>query len=169
MQPGSPYPQPVQPPARQLGLGDLLVAAGGLFVFLFSFAPFVSELGGGLWFNAWSRFSLAPLTLWVIFSGVLLVGLAVMHLLTGRELDLVGFRHTHFEVGLGLFNFFVLIGLAMSELPFAWGGVLMLISSIVALAGALLNHFNVGPAFAARMPRAGAAQPGGYPPQPPVS
>jgi len=186
-----PAPPPAPSPARKLRLGDLLVTAGGFLIFAFSFAPFVSysdkavaaahtdASGAGFdgWYMAWSpQMFMAPLTWWIILSGLVGLVLALLRMLTGRDFTLLGFRDAQLQVGFGLFAFFALIGYALSHKQvffgldnvfrgsdptsedfrpgFAWGGVLMLVGAVVALAGAFLNHFNVGPAFAARLPAA---------------
>jgi hypothetical protein len=169
---------------RRIRLGDLLVLIGGLFVFLFSFAPFVTYpdraindiVGSGEitfdgWFMAWStQMFMAPLTWWVIFAALGLVALAIVRTMTGRDPELLRLRVSQFQVGLGLFAFFVLLGYALSQkqisfgfdkvisgdIPeyelyrpfFGWGGYLMLIGALVAAVGAVLNHFDIGPAFA---------------------
>jgi hypothetical protein len=169
---------------RRIRLGDLLVLIGGLVVFLFSFAPFVTYpdlaineiVGAGEvtfdgWFMAWStQMFMAPLTWWVIFAGLGLVALAIVRTMTGRDPELLRFRASQYQVGLGLFAFLVLLGYALSQkqisfgfdkaisgdIPgyelyrpfFGWGGYLMLIGALVAAVGAVLNHFDIGPAFA---------------------
>jgi hypothetical protein len=221
MQPPTPYggDQPFQQfnagapgaPAvgRRVRLGDLLTLIGGVFVFFFSFAPFmtypdsaVSELiDGGRstfdgWFMAWStQMFMAPLTWWVIFAGLGLIGLSAVRFLTGRDPELLRFRTSQLQLAFALFAFFVLLGYALSHKQisfgldkylgadareyelyrpsFGWGGYLMLIGAIVATAGAVLNHFNLGPDFAiptkvASNPPSAQQWPGGaYPPPAP--
>ncbi|GEM_PF-2496642 len=143
-----------------------------------------SKDGFSGWYMAWStQMFMAPLTWWVILSALLLLALAVLRMATGRESSLIGFKDSQLQVGLGLFAVLVLIGYALShkqilfglddsrfnasvDTPsFGWGGILMLISALVALTGAILNHFNVGPSVAARLPQAAPpGQPAGYQP-----
>jgi hypothetical protein len=164
--------------ARPPAIGDMLIMGGGLFVFLWSFAPFVSyddELVASLnrgdgpdidgSYSAWAAETfMAPLTWWVVLAALLLIVLAVLRYRRG-EVRLPGATLTGLQFGLGLFVFFVLLGYALSnkemtfgldeineqaravvntDLSFAWGGMLMLIGALVALVGAVLNHFNVG-------------------------
>jgi hypothetical protein len=98
----------------------------------------------------------------VVFAGLLLVAAAVARFVTGRDLTLSGFTATQLEVGFGLFAFLVLLGYVLAEKQyvfgqelspsflhvsiephFAWGGVAMLVGSIIALIGALLNHIGI--------------------------
>jgi hypothetical protein len=164
----APYP----PTAKTLRLGDALAAGGSLLVFAFSFAPFITVtipglLGGGRlegWQNAWATETfMAPLTWFVILAGLLVIAAVAVRYLTGRDPDLVGFRLTQLELGLGLFMVVVLFGMVTSEkhiifgadarvqgeggasLGIGWGAILMLIGALAAAVGALLTHLSVGP------------------------
>ncbi|GIJ45685.1 hypothetical protein Val02_25710 [Virgisporangium aliadipatigenens] len=165
--------------ARPPAIGDMLIMGGGAFVFLWSFAPFVSyndeliasvnsgngkDIDGS--YSAWAAETfMAPLTWWVVLAGIVLVALSVLRYRRG-EVRLPGATLTGLQFGLALFVFFVLLGYALSnkdmtfgideineqaealvdaDLSYAWGGVLMLIGALAALAGAVLNHFNVAP------------------------
>lgn len=198
--PGPAAPPPPVPPTpalpRSLRLGDLLVGAGALVVFGFSFAPFIeydeqtAVLLFGLvdisfWFSAWSlQTFLVPVTTFVIVAVLLAAGSAAVRFGLRRDPDLLGFRLRQLEVGLALFAAVVLLGMVASDkhavvgarrladadpnfnsaevaLDTGWGAVLMLIGAIVALVGALLNHFEVGPAIAV-----GGSEPPVPPPPP---
>ncbi len=175
--PSSPTQQaPGNPPPVRLSLGDAIAGGGALIVFLFSFAPFLRfNFGfGGESQMAWQRdFFLNPLTWWVIFAAI---GVAVLVLLGFRfpkEQDFFGFRFSHLKIGLSLFAFFVLIGYALADkggAELGWGAILMLLGSIAASIGSVLDHLNVGPVIwpSARQP-VGWGQPGfgGYPQQGP--
>jgi hypothetical protein len=166
MQP--PYP----PSAKILRLGDALAAGGSILVFAFSFAPFITisipGLRGGVllddWQNAWATETfMAPLTWFVVLAGLLLIAAVVLRYLTGRNPDLVGFRLTQLELGLGLFTVVVLFGMITSEkhvifgagarvageggasLGIGWGAILMLIGALAAAVGAVLTHLSLGP------------------------
>jgi hypothetical protein len=165
--------------ARPPAIGDMLIMGGGTFVFLWSFAPFVSyndELVNSLnrgsgadidgSYSAWATETfMAPLTWWIILAGVALVALSVLRYRRG-EVRLPGATLTGLQFGLALFVFFVLLGYALSDkdmtfgideineeaqalvdadLSFSWGGVLMIVGALAALAGAVLNHFGIGP------------------------
>jgi len=175
--PGSPTPAV----PRTLRAGDLLVAAGGLLVFGFSFAPFVEYgeqaallfglLDISLSFNAWSpQTFMVPLTTFVVLAGLLAITAAAVRFGLRRDPELLGFRLRQLEVGLALFAFLVLLGMVASEkhavlgarrlasadrsfqaedvaASTGWGAALMLIGATILVAGTLLNHFRVGPAF----------------------
>jgi hypothetical protein len=148
-----------------------------------------------LWFNAWSlQTFMVPLTTFVILAALLSIAAAAVRFGIRRDPELVGFRLRQLEVGLALFAFVVLLGMVASDkhaivgarriaeadptfgaeevaVNTGWGAVLMLLGTIVVLAGALLNHFGVGPvipvatttpAAAGQWP-AGPGQPGYQP------
>ena len=204
-------PQPAAPwgarPTVTIKLGTILVAAGALLMFLFSFAPFVQYADQALvrdlkkenlptWFSAWGLETfMAPLSWWVPLSALALVALAVLRFWIPRDREFVGFRTSQVQVGLALFGFLILVGYALSAktlifgselqdeislfaepfdsgMTFAWGGVLMLLASIVAVTGAVLDHLDIGPVVwplpqrptQPGYPAAGGYQPG-YPQQ----
>ena len=92
-----------------------------------------------------------------------------MRLATGRDPEILGFRAGQLQVGLALLATVVLLGYALSQKQsafgveqlmttsrtdevrpmFAWGGYLMVMGSFVCSAGAVLNHFNIGPTVSA--------------------
>lgn len=186
--------------SRTLTLGDLLAGVGGLVIFFFSFAPFVSYDEDFIrllkedaprdfpeWFSAWSvQTFMGPLSWWPVLAGLLLIALTALRFALPRDFELVGMRFNHLQVGLSLFAFFVLFGYAVSgkyaffaeeitnevadgmrriasvdvELSFGWGGYLMLVGSIVAVTGAVLNQLGVGPTLWPSPPK-----PVGYPQQ----
>jgi hypothetical protein len=134
------------------------------------------------WFNAWSLETfMAPLTAFVVLAALLGITAVAVRLLLRREPALLGFRLRQVEVGLALFTFVVLLGMLTSAkhalfgarrmaevdptfeasavaLDTSWGGVLMLVGATLALIGAALNHFSIGPVI--RL--------GGSPPAPPA-
>lgn len=210
--PGSSVPPPTAArPPLSLRLGDPLIVLGALAVFGFSFAPFVrysddaeqalvvALLGISSWFNAWSLETfMAPLTAFVILAALLSLALALTRFLLRREPPVLGFGLRQIEVGLGLFSFFVLLGLVASEkhvvfgarrlgeadpsfnaselvLRTGWGAVVMTIGAAVLALGAILNHFSVGPLISLSSqaqpdPRqAGPPPAAGHQPPPPAS
>lgn len=118
-------------------------------------------------FNAWSgELFMVPLTTFVIVASLLAVAAVWVRFAQRRDPQLVGFRLTVLEVGLTLFTFIVLLGMLMSDkylffgssrnvelrdavvgthLEVGWGAVLMLIGSLIALGGAILNHVRKPP------------------------
>jgi hypothetical protein len=122
-------------------------------------------------FNAWSlQTFMVPLTTFVVVAALLGIVAVAARFALRRDPNLLGFRLRQLEVGLALFGFAVLLGMVASDkyavigarrladadpafrledvaLDTGWGAVLMLIGTVVALVGALLNHFSVGPTF----------------------
>jgi hypothetical protein len=140
----SPYSGAPAPKAGgfNLRMADALVAVGGLLIFLFSFAPFVSA--GGYSTSAWHV--VAPVVVFVVLAGVLLVATAFLDTFWHRGKQYVGVNRHHVQVGLALYTLVTLIGFALASTDgggFGWGAIFMLIGSLVATAGALLNHFNL--------------------------
>ncbi len=133
-------------------VADALVAAGGLIMFFFSFAPFVSvpsvevlgtKVAGGSQ-NAWNF--LTPVVLFVVFAAILLVATAFLDTFWHRGKQIVGVNRHHVQVGLALYALVTLIAFALTNKggeSFGWGGIFMLIGSLVAAAGAILNHFGM--------------------------
>ena len=134
------------------------------------------------WYMAWSlQTFMAPLTWFVIIAGLLLLASAVLRILRGGNPSRFGLSLTGVQLGLALFAFFVLVGYTLSDkqinfgldefadeeirdfdLSISWGGVLMLLGALIALAGAVLAHMNIGPVFDGGAP---AGQPGADPTQ----
>lgn len=162
MQPSVPPAYSPSPaPERKIWLGDLLSLGGGFFIFIFSFAPFVTyptNLGFSYsgWYMAWSpQMFMAPLSWLPILAALGAAALAIVRMVTGRDPEFVGFQTGRVQVGLAFFAFLVLFGYAASQKQsafgvdsfshpmFGWGGYLMLIWALVGVAGAMLNHFRV--------------------------
>lgn len=120
-------PSPASPVPWGLRPGDLLVTAGGVAVFAFSFAPFVQyaaevreAMGPGLGptgrFSAWSSETfMVPLTTFVVVAALLLVASVWTRVGLRRDPHPVGFRLTQLEVGAALFGFLVLLGMLLSD------------------------------------------------------
>ncbi|MPZ25799.1 MAG: hypothetical protein GEV12_04950 [Micromonosporaceae bacterium] len=153
-------------------------------------------LGVSLSFNAWSlQTFMVPLTTFVVLAALLGIAAVATRFGLRRDPDLLGFRLRQVEVGLAMFGFVVLLGMIASDkhvlvgarrladadptfqaqevaLSTGWGAVVMLIGATIALAGALLNHFGVGPAIAvsgrSAPPGPPAAGPPPAPGQPPA-
>jgi hypothetical protein len=123
------------PAGRRFTLGDLLAIVGGLFVFAFSFAPFVNypksvvnrvtgEAGVTFdgWYMAWSaQMFMAPLTWWIIVAALGVIVLAVWRIIVGRDPQVLRFRLSQAQVALSLFALAVLISYAVSHKQVAFG------------------------------------------------
>jgi hypothetical protein len=171
--PGAPAPAPRTGAGFSLSLADLLVGAGSLLVFFFSFAPLYSTPtffgAAGSSVNSWSDF--APLSVWPVLAALLAIGAAVIGQWWPKDKQYVGFHRGQIEVGLTLFIWVTLLGFwftdfgAGSAISFGWGGVIMVLAATVAAVGAILGHLGMlqNPIG---MPKAGGAPAVGYqPPQ----
>ena len=165
---------PPPPPAGQFAhapqippIGDLLVMLGGLMIIGFSFAPFVSYgvLADRVFqaysvnLTAWEWTSyLAPLTYFVVLGGLFLLALGLGHMLSGDR-KLLTFRTSQLQLVVAAYAASILIGYALAakslhvssqvvvgSAEFAWGGVLMLVGSLVAVVGAVFTLLRQ-PAF----------------------
>lgn len=156
MQP-TPPAAPTSKPDRRLTLGDGIAAFGGLLVFAFSFAPFVSyedafqrQLAADnlpTWFSAWSAETfMGPLSWFVVLAGVATIGLAAAHLAWPRTRERLGFRIGHLQVGVALFAFLVTFGYATSDKDVVFGHDLnvSLGEAIPMLRGGLAFAFDWG-------------------------
>jgi hypothetical protein len=138
---------------------------GGLMIVGFSFAPFVSYAvrsdrffeGASVNQTAWEWAAfLAPLTWFVVLAGLFLIALGLSHLLSG-ERRLLGFRISQLQIVVAAYAASILIGYALADKSepvsvallgtqlrigsgeFAWGGVLMLVGSLLAIVGAVIT------------------------------
>lgn len=169
-------PPPPEMPSAQASpqlppLGDLMVMLGGLMILGFSFGPFVSYATASRTFQAgsvnrsaweWSAF-MAPLTWFVILGGLFLLALGLSHALSG-ERKLFTFKISQLQLVVAAYTTSILIGYALADKSlsvnvnlldaqlvvgngeYAWGGVLMLVGSLVALVGAVFTLLRQ-PAF----------------------
>jgi len=180
-----PPPPPEMPGASAPPLppiGDLLVMIGGLMIVGFSFAPFVSYVAATnrllqaatinrtAW--EWSAF-LAPLTWFVVLGGLFLLALGLSHMLSGDR-RLLTFRTSQLQAVVAAYTASILIGYALADKSlqvsvsllstpiqvgsgeFAWGGVLMLVGSLLAVVGSVLTMARpqaAGSAYLAPMGR----------------
>jgi hypothetical protein len=150
------YPQQPKKPLLPVNLGDALTAFGGLLIFFFSFAPFVtyadSDLSNDLarsnlptWFSAWSPETfMAPLTWFVALGGLIVAAVAAARLAVPRDREYAGFRTGHVQIGLGLFLFVTLFGYATSAKSAIFGHDFAVQFTGVTQTGSLAMHFGWG-------------------------
>jgi hypothetical protein len=114
----------------------------------------------------WSAY-LAPLTWFVVLAGLLLLALGFSHALSGDRI-LFTFRVSQLQLIVSIYAASILIGYALTDKSlltavsvqfmgarmqvvappdgdFGWGGVLMLVSALIAVIGALFNLLRVPP------------------------
>jgi len=165
-QPQYSVPAPKGASGAYIRAADGIVAIGALIVFLFSFAPFISA-PGGYHQNAWSF--LRPVPLFIVFAAILLLATAFIDTWWKRDEQKVGLNRHHVQVGLALYVLVQLLAFAFTDksgASFGWGAIFMLIGSLVAAVGAIMNHLNQlqGPLS---LPSSGSsAAPAAYPPAP---
>jgi hypothetical protein len=141
------YPAPGNQPAPagtgrglSFALSDVIVGGAAFLFLIFSFTPLLSA--GSDHTNLWDFVS--PLGWWVAVANVLLLATAVASLRWSRDKEYVGFRRSQVQVALGLYVFLYILGnLFAYHSFFGWGGWLMLLFSLVALAGAVLGHLGM--------------------------
>lgn len=171
----APVPRQLFPGDLLVGFGGLVVFGFSFAPFVGYGEPAAAAfglLGVPLSFNAWSlQTFMVPLTTFVVLAALLGIAAAASRFGLRRDPELLGFRLRQVEVGLALFGFVVLLGLVTSDkhvifgarqlaevdpsfqaqevaMSTGWGAVAMLVGAAVALAGALFNHFGLGPAIA---------------------
>jgi hypothetical protein len=165
-------PAPAPASGLRITYADAMVALGGLIVFLFSFAPLYSfndtetilghTIGTSFHQNSWHT----ALSVFIVLAALLLIGTAVVDVLWPRHKEIGGFRRHQVQLFLAIYVIVQLIGFALSGSNgegLGWGAYFMIIGAIVALAGAVLNHFNMLQNSLA-LPTGGASAPVGYAP-----
>ncbi len=130
------FPPPHWPEAPSVTprfrVGDALAVGGGVFVFLFSFLPFVSytdalrgpieRSGFDVWFNAWeAQTFMAPLTWFVVLAGLSAAGLSVATYVLRRPISVLRFTAPQLQVITSLFAFLTLLGYATSAKSVVFG------------------------------------------------
>ncbi|MGH3546272.1 MAG: hypothetical protein ACRDPW_10165 [Mycobacteriales bacterium] len=120
------------PPAPRFRVGDALSVVGGIFVFLFSFLPFVSYNGSlrdpiersgfDTWFNAWeAQTFMAPLTWFVVVAALASGGLSIATYLLRRQVTVLSFTTVQLQVMTSAFSFLTLLGYAVSAKSVVFG------------------------------------------------
>lgn len=126
------------------------------------------------WWNAW-RFEtfMAPLTWFVALGGLLILIMVLVRLGTSRPITIATFSINQLELVVAAFITLIMFGYATSAkslyfgtewarsldrqfasgVDFGIGGYLMLAGGIIALVGAALNLFRIGPNLAVHIPQ----------------
>jgi hypothetical protein len=172
----APAPTPAPASGLRITYADALVAVGGLIVFLFSFAPLYSfddtetilghTVGTSFHQNSWHE----ALSVFIVLAALLLIGTAAIDVLWPRHKEVVGFRRHQVQLFIAIYVIVQLIGFALSGSStglggagLGWGAYFMIIGGLVALAGAILNHFNMLQSSLA-LPTGGTSAPAAYAP-----
>lgn len=147
--------QPAQSQAlRKPALGQMLVMAAGILMFVWGFLPWYSVPGGS--YNAWSTATVPGLVLtatWVpLLSLAIAVLVAVKAFGSGLPDRVWGFSWAQLSVVAGLFDVLITFGFLVANrslggfggLSLGEGLILSFITALVMLAGAVLDHTGVG-------------------------
>jgi len=140
---------PNQPAATRSGrsltyaLSDVVVAGAAFLFFVFSFTPVVSvsAFGASATRSLWQFDS--PLGWWTAIANLLVLATAALAPWWLADREYFGFSRSQVQVVIALFVFVEIFGtLIFLGSIFGWGGYLMFICSIAALAGAVLGHIG---------------------------
>ena len=152
---GNTQPVPARSAPLTLTLGDVLLAAGGLLIFIFSFLPWISlpsvkvpllgtvSTGGSQ--NAFGDLT-GALPVFVFIAGILMIAFGLLRQQFG-ERQVLGFTMPQIQVMVGLFAVLMMLADLFTNrhgLDLGVGAILTFISALVALCGATLNHLNIG-------------------------
>lgn len=139
---------------RKPALGQIIVMACGVLMFIWSFLDWYSSSGVGA--NAWSSITVPGLVLtatWVpLMSLAIAVLVAIKAFGSGLPDKVWGFSWAQLSLVVGLFDVLITFGFLVANrslgtvgtLNLGIGLVLSFITALVLLAGAILDHAGVG-------------------------
>jgi hypothetical protein len=139
---------------REPTLGQIMVMAAGVLMFIWSFLAWYGSPGGSA--NAWSTTTIPGLVLtgtWVpLLSLAIAVLVAIKAFGSGLPDRVWGFSWAQLSVVVGFFDVLVTFGFlvanrslgAIGTLSLGAGLILSFITALVMLAGAILDHAGVG-------------------------
>jgi hypothetical protein len=142
---------------RRPTLGQLIVMGAGVLLFIWGFLPWYSDAGGSA--NAWSQETIPGLLLtatWVpLLSLAIAIFVAIKVFADGFPDRVFGFTWAQLSIVVGLFGVLISLGFLVANrslgnlgsLNLGAGLILSLITSLVLLAGAVLDHLGVGTDF----------------------
>jgi hypothetical protein len=131
-------------------LGQILVMAAGVLIFVWSFVPWYSDPGGSA--NAWSTATIPGLVMtatWVPLLSLAIASLVAIKAFGSGIPDSVwGFSWAQLSAVVGLFDVLITFGFLVANrslgsfgtLSLGVGLILSFITSLVILAGAILYH-----------------------------
>ena len=146
---------PVWPPlVRRLTLGQAIVMVTGVLLFVWGFLPWYSDAGGSA--NAWSTETIPGLLLtatWVpLLSLAIVVFIAIKVFGNGFPDSVLGFTWAQLSIVVGFIDVLISLGFlvanrslgSLGSLDLGPGLILSFVTSLVLLAGALLDHLGRG-------------------------
>ncbi len=157
---------PVWPPlVRKLTLGQAIVLVTGVLLFIWGFLPWYSDAGGSA--NAWSTETIPGLLLtatWVpILSLAIVVFIAIKVFGNGFPDTVLGFTWAQLAIVVGFIDVLISLGFlvanrslgSLGSLDLGPGLILSFVTSLVLLAGAVMDHLGRGAEFfrSGRQPR----------------
>jgi hypothetical protein len=146
--------------ARKPTLGQAIVMAAGVLLFIWGFLPWYSDAGGSA--NAWSQETIPGLLLtatWVpLLSLAIAIFVAIKVFFDGFPDRIFGFTWAQLSMVVGVFGVLISLGFLVANrslgnlgsLSLGPGLILSLITSLVLLGGAVLDYIGVGADFAGR-------------------
>jgi hypothetical protein len=149
--------------ARKPTLGQAIVMAAGVLLFIWGFLPWYSDAGGSA--NAWSQETIPGLLLtatWVpLLSLAIAIFVAIKVFFDGFPDRVFGFSWAQLSMVVGLFGVLISLGFLVANrslgnlgsLSLGLGLILSFITSLVLLGGAVLDYVGIGTDFAARPSR----------------
>jgi len=150
--------EPNWPPlVRRLTLGQAIVMVTGVLLFIWGFLPWYSDAGGSA--NAWSTETIPGLLLtatWVpLLSLAIVVFIAIKVFGNGFPDSVLGFSWAQLAIVVGFIDVLISLGFlvanrslgSLGSLDLGPGLILSFITSLVLLAGAVLDHLGRGSDF----------------------
>jgi hypothetical protein len=150
--------EPNWPPlVRRLTLGQAIVLVTGVLLFIWGFLPWYSDAGGSA--NAWSTETIPGLLLtatWVpLLSLAIVVFIAIKVFGNGFPDSVLGFSWAQLAIVVGFIDVLISLGFlvanrslgSLGSLDLGPGLILSFITSLVLLAGAVLDHLGRGSEF----------------------
>jgi hypothetical protein len=140
--------------ARRPELGQVLVMAAGVLMFVWGFLPWYSDPGGSA--NAWSTATVPGLVLTATWVPLLSMAIAIFEAIevfgSGLPDRVWGFSWAQLAVMVGLFNVLITFGLLVANrslggfgtVSLGVGLILSFVTALVMLTGAILDHAGVG-------------------------
>jgi hypothetical protein len=150
--------EPNWPPlVRRMTLGQAIVMVTGVLLFIWGFLPWYSDAGGSA--NAWSTETIPGLLLtatWVpLLSLAIVVFIAIKVFGNGFPDSVLGFSWAQLAIVVGFIDVLISLGFlvanrslgSLGSLDLGPGLILSFITSLVLLAGAVLDHLGRGSDF----------------------